>query len=170
MEGGGGARLAGVRCIIVRGVGDAAPYGGVRGAASGGVRSPRPTEGYRGCFVGRHDHMSPFGGSVCCRWTSRGVRCRWRGDGVSVLVGSAVHYRAGRRGRRPLRRERRWSVSWGGLYVVRCALYGRKETPGASLLQYIQAPITGCRPRRRGGSWRRRTPWCPCRSRWLGWS
>ena len=28
MEGGGGARLAGVWCIIVRGVGDAAPYGG----------------------------------------------------------------------------------------------------------------------------------------------
>ena len=31
VEGGRGVRLAGVWCIIVRGVGDAAPYGGVRG-------------------------------------------------------------------------------------------------------------------------------------------
>ena len=37
VEGGRGVRLAGVRCIIVRGVGDAAPYGGSAGGAFRGV-------------------------------------------------------------------------------------------------------------------------------------
>ena len=76
MEGGGGARLAGVRCIIGRGVGDAAPYGG----------------GARGAGKRRGEVTPPYG---------------WGADGAAGI---------------------------GGL--VRCALYGRKETPGASLLQY----------------------------------